>query len=150
MNGLTVIAASTRRPAPRPVGGVTLQLRSGTVTRTVPLTEVEPGRYVGTSSLDRPGTMKAIALIRRAGQRLSVPLSWSVGRPAPAAVPAPVATPPAPARGRSVAPFLLVALPPLVGALLLGGTRAAAARRRRRVEAIPAVPAAQRVLEGVR
>jgi hypothetical protein len=147
LNVFTVEAASSRRPAPGPVAGVALRLGPDVNRPAVQLTEVEPGRYVGTGRLDRAGAVAAAVVVRRVGGSVSVPLSWSV--PVEAAAAGAGAVRPTPAAGGSRVPFGVV-LPPLLGAFLLGGARLLSGRRRRgRRGASAAVPAPPRALEGV-
>jgi copper transport protein len=75
VNGFTVTAASSRRPAPAPIDGVALELpKGGTVLR-----QLEPGRYFGTGSLELLGPVRLTVVVYRAGARLEVPMTWSVG-----------------------------------------------------------------------
>ena len=98
VNGMTVLAASSRRPAPAPVDGVTLVLSRGQGTSVVALDQVEAGRYFSTSSLDAAGEWQVTAVIHRAGKTLNVPMHWSVAAAAPK--PAPVS------QGRPLAPWV--------------------------------------------
>jgi copper transport protein len=75
VNAFTVTAASSRRPAPAPIDGVALLLpEGGTVLR-----QVQPGRYFGTGSLKLLGPVRLTVVVYRAGARLEVPMTWSVG-----------------------------------------------------------------------
>ncbi|WP_248958801.1 copper resistance CopC/CopD family protein [Sphaerisporangium perillae] len=75
VNGFTVTAASSRRPAPAPIDGVTLELPKGGIV----LRRLEPGRYFGTGSLELSGPARLTVVVYRAGARLEVPMTWSVG-----------------------------------------------------------------------
>src|SRR6266511_3483662 len=145
VNGFTVLAASSRRPPPAPLDGVALRLARGGAGGPVALRQVAPGRWFGTGRIDRAGRLRLRAVLRRAGERIAVPLSWQVE---PAA-PVPLATR---AGGRRLAPYVDgVALALLAGAAALGAARLLVARRRRRrasVEVHPTQPA-ERVLAGV-
>jgi copper transport protein len=146
VNGFTVLAASSRRPPPAPLDGVALRLARGGAGGPVALRQVAPGRWFGTGRIDRAGRLRLRAVLRRAGERIAVPLSWQVE---PAA-PVPLATR---AGGRRLAPYVDgVALALLAGAAPLGAARLLVARRRRRrasAEVRPTQPA-ERVLEGMR
>src|SRR6266508_2096730 len=146
VNGFTVLAASSRRPPPAPLDGVALRLARGGAGGPVALRQVAPGRWFGTGRIDRAGRLRLRAVLRRAGERIAVPLSWQVE---PAA-PVPLATR---AGGRRLAPYVDgVALALLAGAAALGAARLLVARRRRRrasAEVHPTQPA-ERVLEGMR
>jgi len=79
---VTVLAASARRPPPAPIDAVTLDLGG----RQVPLVTATTGRYAGAADQPSAGsTVLAIVTVRRAGDRLTVPLTWV----APAAPPSP-------------------------------------------------------------
>jgi copper transport protein len=127
VNGFTALAASSRRPPPAPVDGVAVELSGGGATSAVALQQVAPGRWFGTGRLDRSGSVRLEAVVRRAGKRLAVPISWWVGPPVQAQrVPA--------APGRRLAPYVDgLALVLLAGALAVAAGRLAGARRRRRV-----------------
>jgi copper transport protein len=146
VNGFTVLAASSRRPPPAPLDGVALRLTGGGAGGSVALRQVAPGRWFGTGRIDRAGRLRLRAVLRRAGERIAVPLSWQVE---PAA-PVPLATR---AGGRRLAPYVDgAALALLAGAAALGAARLLVARRRRRrasAEVHPTKPA-ERVLEGMR
>jgi copper transport protein len=87
VNGFTVLAASSRRPPPAPVAGVTLKVSQPGDSGTLPLRQIEPGRYFGTGRLDPAGPITITAVIRRAGERLTVTMPWRVSpKPAPPAV----------------------------------------------------------------
>ena len=166
VNGFTVLAASSRRPPPAPVEGVALELARGgdsgaggsetsalgggtgagrAGTSALALQQVAPGRWFGTGSLDRAGSLGLRAVVRRAGGRLAVPLSWWVGPPVPAQrlVPAP---------GRRLEPYVDgLALSLLSAALALGAWRFVLARRRRYVlDVVHPTQPHERVPEGMR
>ncbi|OLB74453.1 MAG: hypothetical protein AUI14_23330 [Actinobacteria bacterium 13_2_20CM_2_71_6] len=81
VNGFTVRAASNRRPAPAPIDAVALELATKSGTNPVTLQQVEPGHYFGTGSVEMPGAVRLVAVISRAGARLTVPVDWSVAPP---------------------------------------------------------------------
>jgi copper transport protein len=135
VNAFTVLAASSRRPPPAPLDGVTLELRAAGGPVEVSLAEVEPGRYAGTAQIAAAGPLRLSAVLRRGGQRLVVAVSWRVAAapPGPAAnqtgrsARAPIG-PSQPAPYRAVlAAWLLSA------ALLIGARRVPAGVRRVRV-----------------
>src|SRR5215471_18375160 len=133
VNGFTVLAASSRRPPPAPIDGVTLKLGGSGESATLPLRPIEPGRYFGTGRLDSSGPITITAVVRRAGGRLTVTMPWRVS---PEAVP--------PAVGRQehrLAPYLnVVALCVLLLALSAGVQRIVV-RRRRQLGTAPPAPA---------
>jgi len=90
VNGFTVLAASSRRPPPAPVDEVTLKLGRPGESGTLPLHQIEPGRYFGTGRLDSAGPITITAVVRRAGKHLTVTMPWRVS---PKAVPPAVAQP---------------------------------------------------------
>ena len=145
MNGFTVLAASSRRPPPAPVDDVELKVLRGRDGDEVALQQVAPGRWFGTGRLDQAGRLRLTTVVRRAGTRLSAPLSWWVGSPLP-----PQQATPGP--GRRLAPYVDgVALSLLAGALALGGWWLVLARRRRRLVGLVHEPhSPERVLEGMR
>ena len=145
MNGFTVLAASSRRPPPAPVDDVELKVLRGRDGDEVALQQVAPGRWFGTGRLDQAGRLRLTTVVRRAGTRLSAPLSWWVGSPLP-----PQQATPGP--GRRLAPYVDgVALSLLAGALALGGWWLVLARRRRRLVGLAHEPhSPERVLEGMR
>lgn len=71
---ITVLAVSGRRPPPAPIDQVTLDLGRGAV----PLLPTAIGRYAAEASLPPGSTVRANVTVRRAGERFTVPLSWSV------------------------------------------------------------------------
>ena len=82
-NGFTLVVASSTRPPPAPVEDVALELERGRGIGVVTLTEIEPGRYFGTSTLDGAGRWNLTAFILRAGQTLPVRFHLSVPRSSP-------------------------------------------------------------------
>jgi copper transport protein len=122
VNGLTVLAASSRRPPPAPIESVAVEL--GGDAQAVALREVSAGRWFGTGSLDQPGSLRLRAVIRRAGKRLAVPLAWWVGPPV-------TTTPPGPAPGRRLAPYVDGIALSLLGVALAVAARWLVATRRR-------------------
>src|SRR5262249_20227629 len=113
VNGFTVLAASSRRPPPAAIDGVTLRLGRSAEPGTVPLRQIEPGHYFGTARLDSAGPITIIAVVRRAGERLTVTVPWRVS---PKAVPHTVAR-----QEHGLAPYVnAVALCVLLLALSIG------------------------------
>jgi copper transport protein len=140
-NGFTVLAASSRRPPPAPIDGVTLRLGGSGESVTIPLREIEPGRYFGAGRLGPAGPAKITVAIRRAGQRLTVTMPW---RLAPKAAP-----PKAPTQEHRLAPYVnAIALCVLLLALGAGLQRIVVHRRRRQ-PGTPS-PAPAEILEDVR
>jgi copper transport protein len=122
-NGFTVIAASSRRPPPAPIDAVTLKLGRSGESATLPLRQIEPGRYFGTGRLESAGPITITAVVRRAGERLSITMPWRVS---PKAVPPAVARP-----EQRLAPYVnAVALCVLLLALSVGVQRLVVRRRR--------------------
>ena len=78
---ITVLAASARRPPPAPIDAVTLELGG----RPVALLPAVAGRYAGAADPPSGGSaVLAIVTVRRAGERLTVPLAWTAPAPPPA------------------------------------------------------------------
>jgi copper transport protein len=143
VNGFTVLAASSRRPPPAPVDGVRLKLGRSGESGTLPLRQIEPGRYFGTGRLDSAGPITITAIVRRAGERLTVTMPWRVS---------PRAAPPAVARpGYRLAPYVnAVALCVLLLALSAGVLRIVVRRRHRRQPDTDSPAPTQRILEDTR
>jgi copper transport protein len=143
VNGFTVLATSSRRPPPAPVDEVTLRLGSPGEPRTLPLRQIEPGRYFGTGRLGSAGPITITAVVGRAGERLTVTLPWRV---------LPRAAPPAvPRQEHGLAPYAnAVALCVLVLALSAGAQRIVVRRHRRRQLGADSPAPAEMTLEDVR
>jgi copper transport protein len=142
INGFTVLAASSRRPPPAPIGAVTLKLGGSGEPGKLPLRQIEPGRYFGTGRLDSAGPITITAVVQRAGERLTVTVPWRVS---------PKSVPPTAARQEHrLAPYAnAVALCVLLLALSAGVQRTVARRRRRRLGTDSPAPA-ETILEDVR
>jgi copper transport protein len=142
-NGFTVIAASSRRPPPAPIDGVTLKLGRSGESGTLPLRQIEPGRYFGTGRFGSAGPITITAVIRRAGERLTVTMPWRVS---PKAVPPTVTR-----QEHRLAPYVnAIALCVLVLALSAGALLIVVRRRRsRQIDADSPAPA-EMTLEDVR
>jgi copper transport protein len=134
VNGFTVLAASSRRPPPAPIDGVTLKLGRSGESGALSLRQIEPGRYFGTGRLDSAGPITITAVVRRAGERLTVTVPWRIS---------PKAVPPAAARPEHrLAPYLnAVALCVLLLALSAGVLRIVTRRRRRQLDTDSPAPA---------
>jgi len=141
INGFTVLAASSRRPPPAPIDGVTLRLGGSGASGTIPLREIEPGRYFGAGRLSAAGPVKITAAIRRAGERLTVTMPWHLS---------PKAAPPkVPPQEHRLAPYVnAIALCVLLLALGTGVQRVVVRRRRRQPAA--GLPAPAEILEDAR
>jgi copper transport protein len=83
-NTFTVVAASSRRPPPAPIEGITLEVQRQRIGGSIPLTQIEPGRYLGSAVLPKAGSWSIVLVARRGGQPLTVPLVWPLGAPDPA------------------------------------------------------------------
>lgn len=142
VNGFTVLAASSRRPPPAPIDGVTLTLGRPGASGPLPLQQIEPGRYFGTGRLDSAGPITITAVIRRGGERVTVTMPWRVS---------PTATPPAvtPQEHR-LAPYLNAAALCVLLLALGAGLQRIAARRRRRPPDTDASAPAETILEDAR
>src|SRR5262249_46806765 len=120
--------------AAAPIDGVTLKLGRSGESGTLPLRQIEPGRYFGTGRLDSAGRITITAVIRRAGDRLTVTMPLHVS---PKAVPHTVA----PQKHR-LAPYVNAVAPCV---LLLGLSvrvaRIVAPRPRRQPDMGPPAPA---------
>jgi copper transport protein len=144
-NVVTVLAASSRRPAPAPVRRVAVRLapRAGGPARTVVLGAVGGDRFAGAAELSDDGAWTATVLLDRAGRRLTVPVAWRVEPPDPAR--------PVVHSARRLAPLLQGAAAALALALLAATAGALLARRRRpaghapvataRTTSVPRMPA---------
>jgi copper transport protein len=142
VNGFTVLAASSRRPPPAPIGRVTLKLGRSGESGALPLQQIEPGRYFGTGRLDSAGPITITAVVRRAGDRLAVTVPWRVS---PGAVPPTVAR-----QEHRLAPYVnAVALCVLLLVLSAGVQRIVARRRHRQLDTGPPAPA-EMTMEDVR
>ena len=142
-NGFTVLAASSRRPPPAPIDGVTLRLGGSGESGILPLRQIEPGRYFGSGRLDSAGSITITAIVRRAGDRLTVTMPWRVW---------PRAAPPAVARPEyRLAPYVnAVALCVLVLALIAGVLRIVVRRRRRERPGTDSPAPAEMILDDLR
>jgi copper transport protein len=94
VNWLTVLADSSRRPAPAPLDGVDLRIGG----QTVVLQQLTGTRYFATYRADSAGAVRMVAVLHRGDREYAVPLDWQVS--SPAARPAP---------GRRLAPYTDVA-----------------------------------------
>jgi len=142
VNGFTVLAASSRRPPPAPVDRVTLTLGRPGGSGALPLRQIEPGRYFGTGRLDSAGPITITAVIRRAGERLTVTMPWRVS---PAAVPPTVAP-----QEHRLAPYLNGAALCVLLLALSAGVQRIVVRRRRRQPGTDSPAPAKTILEDVR
>jgi copper transport protein len=143
VNGFTVLAASSRRPPPAPIDGITLRLGTSGESGTLRLRQIEVGRYFGAGRFDSAGPITITAVVRRAGERLTVTMPWRVP---PKAVPPTVTR-----QDHRLAPYLnVIALCVLVLALSAGALRIAVRRRRRRQLGTDSPAPAEMTLEDVR
>lgn len=78
LNGLNVIAASTRRPAPAAVTGVDVEISQGGPPTTLPLRVVAPGRYFGTARLVA-GAANVAVVLHRGATPVRIDLLWQIG-----------------------------------------------------------------------
>ncbi|MFC6157318.1 copper resistance CopC/CopD family protein [Kribbella jiaozuonensis] len=78
VNWLTVIADSSRRPAPAPLGGVDLRIGD----QAVPLQRLTDTRYFATYRAASAGAVRMVAVLHRGGREYAVPLDWNVSSPA--------------------------------------------------------------------
>ena len=141
-NGFTVLAASSRRPPPAPIDGVTLKLGLSGASGTLPLQRIEPGRYFGTGRLDSAGPITITAVIRRGGERVTVTMPWRVS---------PKATAPAvTSQEHRLAPYLNAAALCVLLLALGAGARRITMRRRRRPPDTDAPAPAETILEDAR
>jgi copper transport protein len=140
-NVLTLDAVSTRRPPPAPVDSVDLRLvRRGAPPQTIRLSRLAPGRFAGGADFDSDGRWGMTAVIRRGGDRVSVPFTWGVDASDPARPVTYSAQPLAPVLDR-VAVILIACL------LAAAGVAAAARRRPRRPGRSGAVPISEPVVK---
>jgi len=143
VNGFTVLAASSRRPPPAPIDGITLKLGRSRESGTLPLQQIEPGRYFGTGRLDSAGPITITAVVRRPGERLTVTMPWRVS---PEAVPLTLAR-----QEHRLAPYVnAVALCVLFLALSFGVQRIVVRRRGRRQLETDSPAPAEMLLEDAR
>jgi copper transport protein len=110
-NAFNVLVASSRRPPPAPISALSLELTRGSVARTVALSQIEPGRYVGWADLQESGRWRLLVVASRGGKTIEASLPWSLGRPDPAR--------PVTFSTRKVAPLFDAAAALLFGATLL-------------------------------
>jgi copper transport protein len=143
VNGFTVLAASSRRPPPSPIDRLSLKFVEPGETRTVALQEIEPGRFFGTAQLHSAGPVTVTAVVRRAGERLTVTVPWQVSaEPVLAASPRP---------DYRLAPYVnAIALGILLLALGAGVRLLAVRRKRQRFDAARPPAAEEMILEDVR
>jgi copper transport protein len=147
VNGFTVLATSSRRPAPAPIDAVAVELDTGGVPSTVDLEPVEAGRYFGTVTLATTGPVGLAVVVTRAGKRTTIPVDWSVDAPA---------SPARTQRGTRLEPVVNgLALLLVEGLVAAGVWWYAVARRRRRGRpsmelTASGQPVGERVLEGIR
>jgi copper transport protein len=85
-NVVTVLTASSRRPPPAAVRGVSVRLqpRAGGPSLTADLAPVGAGRFAGGADLPAEGPWRATVLVERGGKRTGVSFGWSVDRADPA------------------------------------------------------------------
>src|SRR5262249_17140180 len=135
VNGFTVRAESSRRPAPAPIQSVRLELDQAGDATTVTLREISPGRYFGTGLFDpanslRLAPVRLAVVIERAGRSVAVPVAWSLSQPRASS---PARFTPAPLEAqRRLAPYTDAAALGLLGIGLAAAAAWAMARRPRR------------------
>ena len=78
LNAFTVTAASSRRPAPRLIDSVSLEVVGATSTVSPQLRPIGAGRYFGVARLDSGSIREMRAVIERNGQQLGVTVPWTV------------------------------------------------------------------------
>ncbi|TDW77203.1 copper resistance CopC/CopD family protein [Kribbella pratensis] len=78
VNWLTVLADSTRRPAPAPLDSVDLRIGG----ETVGLQHLTGTRYFATYQAGSAGAVRMVAVLHRGGQEYAVPIDWQVSSPA--------------------------------------------------------------------
>jgi copper transport protein len=98
MNWFTVLADSSRRPAPAPIDGVDLRIGPATAERIVTLQRLTATRYFATYQTEAAGPLQVVAVLHRGGRQYAVRLDWRVS---PAASPV--------AAGPRLAPYVDVA-----------------------------------------
>jgi copper transport protein len=81
-NTVAVQAVSTRRPPPAPIESV--QVRAGAGSVPVRMTPLEPGQYIATVNLARPGRSELSVVLSRGGRSLTSNIPWSIDQPDPA------------------------------------------------------------------
>jgi copper transport protein len=91
VNWVTVLADSSRRPAPAPLRGVDLRIGD----QSVVLQRLTTTRYFATYRAASAGAVRMVAVLHRADRDYAVPIDWQVSAPA---------TRPAP--GRRLAPYV--------------------------------------------
>jgi copper transport protein len=126
-NVLTVLTASSRRPPPASVRGVSVRLQPrarGGRSLTADLAPVGAGRFAGGADLPAEGPWRATVLVERGGKRTGVSFGWSVDRADPAR--------PVVHSARRLAPLLDRAALALALALAILGVAGLLRRRRRR------------------
>jgi copper transport protein len=126
VNWLTVLAESSRRPAPAPIEALELAISGRGGDQQLALRSLATGRYFGTYTVDEAREVRLTTIVHRAGQRYTIALPW---QPDPAAG-QPVAT------TGELAPYLnALALTVLVAAVAIGLSWLVVSRR-----AVPAEP----------
>jgi copper transport protein len=83
VNWLTVLAESSRRPAPAALSGVDLRIGD----QTVVLRQLTATRYFATYRADAAGAVRMTAVLRRGGRQYDVPLEWRFASPAVGSAP---------------------------------------------------------------
>jgi len=78
VNWFTVLAESSRRPAPAPIDKVDLLFRTAHGEQAVPLQRLTTTRYFATYQADSAGGLHLVAVLHRAGRQYAVPLDWQV------------------------------------------------------------------------
>ncbi|MEU4191728.1 copper resistance protein CopC [Kribbella sp. NPDC026611] len=91
VNWLTVLADSSRRPAPAPLDSVDLRIGD----QTTRLQHLTGARYFATYRADSTGAVRMVAVLHRGGQEYAVPIDWQVSSPAARSAP-----------GRRLAPYV--------------------------------------------
>ncbi|MGW6278599.1 copper resistance CopC/CopD family protein [Kribbella sp. NPDC055071] len=91
VNWVTVLADSSRRPAPAPLGGVDLRIGD----QSVVLQRLTTTRYFATYRAPSAGVVRMVAVLHRADGDYAVPIDWQVSAPATRSAP-----------GRRLAPYV--------------------------------------------